>query len=380
MQETRSDPRLVLALCVLSLFSVFCFAQEDTISRRVAQRLAELRREADDLSKQQQSILTDLRKLEIDRQIKTEELAAINVELGATQQQLEATGARAAALRQTAETQSPDVEERLVRVYKMGRAGYWRLLLDVENVRGIGRAYRMAAALTTLDRERLQQHEQTLQALDRERLQLQQRGKELAALQARAATAQAAVQAAVASRTALIESIESRKDLAGRLAAELDAAHLRLQSTLAQNPGSAPIVGVPIRPFRGQLPWPADGIVVRRFGSPGAGRLPGISFNRNGIELSLGEGRPVTAVHEGTVTHAGPFTAFGQLVILDHGAGTVSLYGHLTSVTVNRGDRVAAGSRIGTTGRNPSGNPALYFEMRIDGEPVDPLQWLRKQP
>ena len=45
---------------------------------------------------------------------------------------------------------------------------------------------------------------------------------------------------------------------------------------------------------------------------------------------------------------------------------------------VNKGDRVAAGARLGSSGRNPAGNPALYFELRVDGKPVDPLQWLQK--
>jgi septal ring factor EnvC (AmiA/AmiB activator) len=77
------------------------------------------------------------------------------------------------------------------------------------------------------------------------------------------------------------------------------------------------------------------------------------------------------------VTHAGPFTAYGQLVIVDHGGGAVSLYGHLAGTTVNKGDRVAAGTNVGTSGRNTAGNPSIYFELRIDGQPVDPLQWLR---
>ena len=60
--------------------------------------------------------------------------------------------------------------------------------------------------------------------------------------------------------------------------------------------------------------------------------------------------------------------------------GALTLYGHLASGSVNKGDRVSAGTPVGLSGRNPGGNPALYFELRIDGQPVDPLQWLRKQP
>jgi septal ring factor EnvC (AmiA/AmiB activator) len=100
----------------------------------------------------------------------------------------------------------------------------------------------------------------------------------------------------------------------------------------------------------------------------------------NGVEISLAEGRPVHAVHEGTVAFADQFTGYGNLVILDHGDGAFSLYGHLSSLGVARGDRVDALATVGTSGRNPSGNPALYFELRVDGKPVDPLQWLKKLP
>ena len=348
------------------------------VSQRVAERLAALQREAAVLDGQEKTLLNELRRLELQRQIKTEELAVSNAELKSTREQAAAASARAAALRKAAETQRPEIEARLERLYKMGPAGYWRLLLDVDDLQSIGRAYRTAAALTRLDRDRVQRHEQTLAALDRERRDLERRAVEFTALQGKAGAARAALDRAVASRAALMASIEQRRDLTVKLAAELQAAQQRLQSA-AGAPGDSPAL-IPIRPFRGQMPWPAEGIVVARFGQQRVGRLAGINVTRNGVELSLGEGRPVAAVHDGVVTFAGPFTAYGNLVIVDHGGGAQSLYGHLASLGVNRGDRVAAGSEVGRSGRNPAGNPALYFELRIDGQPVDPLQWLRKQP
>jgi septal ring factor EnvC (AmiA/AmiB activator) len=98
------------------------------------------------------------------------------------------------------------------------------------------------------------------------------------------------------------------------------------------------------------------------------------------MEVAAGEGQPVRAVHEGTVAFAGAFTGYGNLVIVDHGDRAYSLYGHLNSAEVTVGHRVDVGNPIGTAGRNPAGIPALYFELRIDGAAVDPLQWLKKQP
>jgi septal ring factor EnvC (AmiA/AmiB activator) len=134
---------------------------------------------------------------------------------------------------------------------------------------------------------------------------------------------------------------------------------------------------LPLRPFRGALPWPAAGVVVGRFGRQTNSRF-GTSIARSGIEISLADGQPVRAVHEGTVAFADQFTGYGNLIIVDHGDGAYSLYGYLSSLDVARGAHVDAQTPVGSSGRDPSGNPALYFELRVDGKPVDPLQWLKR--
>jgi septal ring factor EnvC (AmiA/AmiB activator) len=68
---------------------------------------------------------------------------------------------------------------------------------------------------------------------------------------------------------------------------------------------------------------------------------------------------------------------FGTLVIVDHGANAFTLYGHLQQAAVAPGGSVDRGSVVGRAGRNPDGTDAVYFELRIDGRPVDPVQWLK---
>jgi septal ring factor EnvC (AmiA/AmiB activator) len=345
-------------------------AQTDALSKRAAERLAALQREAEALASQEQTLLVELRKLEVDRQIKAEKLAAIEAEAGGVQRQLDVTNARAKALEGEAERQRPDVEARMVQLYKMGRAGYWRLLLDVDDLRQIGRAYRTAAALQRIDRDHIEEHRRTVTSLAAERKSLETRVAELKSLQTRARDARAAVDRAVAARTALVTSIDARRDLNAQLAGELQQAQQRLQSSIAQMAagGTAPAVGLPLRPFQGALPWPADGVVMKRFGRQSS----------SGMELSLPEGEEVHAVHDGTVAFADQFTGYGNLVIVDHGDRAYSLYGHLDSLSVHRGDHVSPSTTVGLVGRNPAGNPSLYFELRVDGKPVDPLQWLKR--
>ena len=84
------------------------------------------------------------------------------------------------------------------------------------------------------------------------------------------------------------------------------------------------------------------------------------------------------AIDEGKVAYADLFSGFGQLVILDHGRKTYSLYGHLSAMAVQRGGTVDRAQTVGSSGTTPTGVPAVYFELRIDGKPVDPVQWLKR--
>jgi septal ring factor EnvC (AmiA/AmiB activator) len=347
-------------------------------AKRAANRLAALQREADSLATQSRTLLAELRKLEIDRAIKVEQLEQIERDAADVQSKLLTATERTEALKGEAERQRPDVEARLVQLYKMGRAGYWRLLLDVNNLRDVGRAYRTAAALGRIDRDRVNEHRQTMAELTKERRTLQARAKELDALQRKAQQASAAVERAVTARANLVTTIDSRRDLNAQLTGELQDAQRKLQATLAQVAAGRPAAAtsLPLRPFQGTLPWPAEGVLSARFGR----RTPGTAGPpvRNGIELSLAEGHAVHAVHEGTVAFADLFSGYGTLVIVEHADKAYSLYGHLGTASVHKGDRVETGGTVGLAGRNPSGNPSLYFELRVDGKAVDPLQWLKR--
>jgi septal ring factor EnvC (AmiA/AmiB activator) len=350
-------------------------------AKRTEDRLRGLQREADALAAQERTVLIDLRKLELERQISVEQLARIERDRTEVQHKLDEAENRAAILAQEAASQLPDVEARLAQLYKMGRAGYWRLLLNVDDLQALGRAYRTASAITEIDRARVREHYATLDALARERKALQERAEEIARLQAEALRARAAADKAVAGRTALVASIDARRDLNAQLVSELTAAQQKLQSSLAQieSGRAAAATPLPLRPFRGDLPWPVAGRVLRAFGRQPTSRF-GTAIVRNGMEIGAGEGQPVRNIHEGSVAFADQFEGYGNLVIVDHGARAYSLYGYLGAVGAVRGQRIDPQAVVGTVGRDPAGNSALYFELRVDGSAVDPLQWLKKRP
>jgi septal ring factor EnvC (AmiA/AmiB activator) len=133
----------------------------------------------------------------------------------------------------------------------------------------------------------------------------------------------------------------------------------------------------PFARMRGKLAWPVSGKIVSRFGQQRAG-----SMKWEGVLIGAERGAPVRAVYRGRVVYADWLAGLGLLVIVDHGGGFLSLYGHNEQLYRQVGDTVVAGDTIaavGDTGGRPA--PQLYFEIRQAARPVDPAPWFSaRQP
>jgi murein hydrolase activator len=369
--------RFICFLFLLCAAAATSVAQAPDSARRVDDRMRALQRESEQLAAQAQTLVGELRKLEIERDLRIEEARRAEGAAAEARAALEAATARLATIEHERIAQLPDLKAQLVDIYKRGRGAYARLLFTAQGLRDFARATRVVSALATINERRVAEHRRTVEALARERETLQRTAADLQARQQAANQARAAAERAVAARTELIARIDSRRDLAAQYVGELQVAYQRLQQVTAGTTRNGEVVALPLAPFRGALDWPVNGRVNGRFGQT-ASRLGGTAV-RNGIEISAAEQAPVRAVHGGTVGYAEPFTGFGNLVIVEHGGNNYSLYGYLGAISVARGDAVDTGSELGRVGFAPAGPPALYFEMRIDGRSVDPLQWLRAQ-
>ncbi|HXF81920.1 MAG TPA: peptidoglycan DD-metalloendopeptidase family protein [bacterium] len=116
--------------------------------------------------------------------------------------------------------------------------------------------------------------------------------------------------------------------------------------------------------------WPARGRLTSRFG-----------WRRwrhhDGIDIAAPYGAPITAARDGVVVFSGWYQAYGRAIIIDHGQGLQTLYGHAARLLVRTGQRVTKGqiiAHVGSTGR--STGPHLHFEVRINGRPVNPIKYL----
>ena len=126
----------------------------------------------------------------------------------------------------------------------------------------------------------------------------------------------------------------------------------------------------------GALTWPVTGVITSPFGwrrSPFGG---GSEFHQ-GLDIGANMGTPVTAAASGTIISAGWYGGYGNYILIDHGGGMSTGYGHLSRIYVSNGQQVQRGQAIGAVGSTgASTGPHLHFEVRMSGKPVDPTAYL----
>lgn len=126
--------------------------------------------------------------------------------------------------------------------------------------------------------------------------------------------------------------------------------------------------------LKGRLRLPVRGELVNRFGTP----RQDSGLIGKGVFIRARAGEEVRAVANGEVVYADWLRGFGNLLILDHGAGYMTIYGHNEAVLKRPGDLVRAGDVVATVGATGGSQTAgLYFEMRHQGRPFDPLSWVK---
>lgn len=136
--------------------------------------------------------------------------------------------------------------------------------------------------------------------------------------------------------------------------------------------------GKPFAQLKGKLPWPVRGTLNNQYGQKRDGTQGKLRWN--GVQIQTQTGKPVYAIARGRVAFAEWMRGFGLLVIIDHGEGYMTLYGHNESLYVAPGDWVGRGDIISTVGNSGgSFQSGLYFEIRHNSKPVNPKGWCHGQ-
>ncbi|KAB7765759.1 peptidase M23 [Xanthomonas sp. LMG 12462] len=178
-----------------------------------------------------------------------------------------------------------------------------------------------------------------------------------------------------------LRAAAARAEAERRAAARREAAEQAAQAKAAAKAGRGggkipPKVVASAPPLKvGGLGWPLSGDLIARYG----GRLPD-GRTSSGVLIAAPAGSTVTAVADGTVVFSDWMTGYGMILIVDHGNGYMSLYAHNDTLLRDAGAKVKRGDAVAKVGNSGGqGRPALYFELRRNGQPVDPASWLQRR-
>lgn len=343
--------------------------------RRVRERRASIERDVARLRGQEQSLLADVERLDLEVRLRTEQLRETQLVLHHASEQMDAVLRRVHDLEASVAQARPQLAARARALYKMGDLSYVRMLLSVERPADMLRGFRFVSSLARRDRERMAALRADLATLDTSRAELEKKTRETLVLRTDQDRARRALESDRQRKSELLTSIVEKKETHAAYLQELEEAEGKLGQLLSGL--STADVTVPITVFKGALPWPAPGRVRVTFGRHKHPRFETYTVH-NGIEIDAPVDTPVAAVHDGTVAFADQFLGYGLLVILDHGGKNYTLYAHLAEARVQPGQHVAAGAVVGTVGASAVDGAGLYFEVRSQGKPQDPLEWLAR--
>ena len=267
--------------------------------------------------------------------------------------------------------------------YAMGRQQQVKLLLNQEQPSAVGRMLVYFSYFSQARQARIETLRDSLRQLETVQADIQEKTRSLTALEEDQRRQNARFKTQKQQRQqVLAELSEQLKSQGGELKhlqrdeQQLQALVHSLQELLSDIPADA-AQQKPFKALKGQLRWPARGHLAHRFGK----RRGDSGLKWQGVLIEAPEGGRVRAVSQGRVAFADWLRGFGLLLIIDHGDGYMSLYGQNQALYKEVGEWVDSGEVVATLGASGGQTEAgLYFEIRHNGQPVNPLRWCAGKP
>lgn len=348
---------------------------------QVRSKIERLRKDIEKTQTLHDSVRTELRQIERDISKLYRTLKQLNGKLAKQEQELRTLHQERKTLQAEMATQHRLLARQVQAAYMIGQQEYIKMLLNQQDPAVIGRTmayydYFNRARLTRIDTAR-----QTLTRLQAVEVKIQQQTRALKEVREQQLAKRDELQQVSRARALVVARLNQELTSQGQELARLVEDEKRLQDLVSKLDRAIPdILTAPgarkaFAELRGQLAWPTQGKVQALYGT----QREGGRLKWNGVLIEAQEGRDVQAVSAGRVAYADWLRGYGLLLILDHGDGYMSLYGHNQAIYKETGEWVEAGEPVASVGRSGGQHDsALYFEIRHNGKPVNPQTWCRR--
>jgi len=362
---------------VAAMFMIFAGSQEKLreINLKIQEISAKLLASKQDKS----SLLNDIYALELQTESAVIELNKVGLLMADTRAKI-ARKQKEEEVMQARIRSSQDNVRRILRVlYKMGELGYVKLFINIGNFDQLFRNYRLIVSLMDDRITAIKEIRQGIVKLQKIKAELQGEFDRQARLKNEQAAKLSRFQGLKQEKLALIAKINRQRDFNARLLDELKNEGENLTRFIDQKTTLTVTDAVDFKAMRGKLAWPLPGSIISSFGKKKSARFDTYTMN-NGIEIKPDQSDEIKAVGGGEIIFCDYFKGYGNLLILQHSGNFHTLYGHCSSFTKKVGERVHSGDVIALAGNSGSlYGKSLYFEIRQNLKPLDPLLWLSKR-
>lgn len=379
-KEARRLGLIVAGLCLVLTIQTALPVRADPLQekqqelRQVEQQKRATQQKLSQVKKTEMNLTAQLNRLEQELEAAQDDLAYLTKRLQSTEKSIrEMTAALQAAEKELAE-QTDILGERLRAMQENGPATYLEVLLSSQDFAELLDRFDLMKEIVAQDVELMEAIKEKRADIEAKKKELEQKRGELMRLQDATQEKKATIEARSREKERLLAETQKQKEAYERALDELEQTSRELEYAIRQlqskNGRSTVSRG------SGAMAWPTAGRISSYFGY----RVHPIFKTKKmhtGIDIAAPQGQTVVAAADGTVIMADWYGGYGKTVVIDHGGGISTLYGHNSVLLVSVGQKVRRGqaiAKVGSTGF--STGPHSHFEVRENGVPVNPLSWL----
>lgn len=355
-------------------------SRKDQIEKDITQKKKDLgdvkkeisvtRKREKEIRGKESSILGNLNSLETELYKKTKELKQMEGQLAQIRERLRQTRGQIAMLNIGLERTREELFSRLTALYKMGRTPPETILLTSQSFPDLLKIDKYFRVILHSDARLVETYQYQVALKERYQDELTRDQRQWERDISEVEKKKAEIQGIRKEKQALLRSIQNQKVVYQKLIKELEERAKNLQTLVRKLEREKSLLSYgKAKPenFKGRLTPPVNGKVISLFKERG----------QNGIEIQAAMGTEIRAVLPGKVLYADWFKGFGNIVIIDHGDHVFTVSGYCSELLKKAGEEVAQGEAIGLVGSAGSlKGPSLYFEIRHQGKPQDPMDWI----
>jgi septal ring factor EnvC (AmiA/AmiB activator) len=402
-QNFKKIPKILTFLFFAFLFSGFIFSeiigseakkpeeikiqleQERRELKSLQKKINDKKNQIQETKKKEKRVISELNRIEKELFRRQRELKQYEKNFKKKKKEIKAISNEIEKLTSEIKNKENHLANQIKALYKLSRKGMLDTLFSSGSFPELIRQYDYMNRIIDYNLVNITDYSKKLEMIQKRKQELEDSEKKLVELTEKTRLVQKKILHHQKEKTILLAKIKSEKELHLKALEELKQASRHLQALIDRLEKGTPtdvsqspdFLKKDFYSLKGKLSFPVEGEVITYFGKHEDPEFSTVSFNK-GIEIASRIGSPIKAVLDGTVIYSDWFKGYGNIIIIDHGDGYYTLFGHVSELFKKVGDQVNAEEIIGLVGDTGSLKGAnLYFEIRHHGKPLDPLDWLK---